>query len=210
SRRRTMLAMDAVRIPAVAVLPWVPHLWWIYVWAFLTELAGMVFLPARDASIPDLVDSDDDLAVANGLVLGTPFGMVPGGGGRLRDRGRGGWRGRGPGGGPAGVRRRRPDLRRLLPGHHPPARAGHSGGRGVRHGQRVRRLGPIPGCPAHPPGAASGPGGGGGGVRARGPVLDRHRVGAGGAARHRHGVRPVGGVLRRGGCRRPAGAAAPR
>lgn len=77
SRRRTMLAMDAVRIPAVAVLPWVPHLWWIYVWAFLTELAGMVFLPARDASIPDLVDSDDDLAVANGLVLGTSYGMIP-------------------------------------------------------------------------------------------------------------------------------------
>src|SRR4029453_8967890 len=69
SRRRTMLAMDAVRVPAVAILPWVTHLWWIYIWAFVVELAGMVFLPARDASIPDLVEDEDDLAVANGLVL---------------------------------------------------------------------------------------------------------------------------------------------
>jgi MFS family permease len=77
SRRRTMLAMDAVRVPAVAILPWVTHLWWIYIWAFVVELAGMVFLPARDASIPDLVENEDDLAVANGLVLGTSYGMIP-------------------------------------------------------------------------------------------------------------------------------------
>lgn len=81
SRRRTMLAMDAVRVPAVAILPWVTHLWWIYIWAFVVELAGMVFLPARDASIPDLVEDDDDLAVANGLVLGTSYGMIPFGAG---------------------------------------------------------------------------------------------------------------------------------
>jgi MFS family permease len=81
SRRRTMLAMDAVRVPAVAILPWVTHLWWIYIWAFVVELAGMVFLPARDASIPDLVEDEDDLAVANGLVLGTSYGMIPFGAG---------------------------------------------------------------------------------------------------------------------------------
>ena len=81
SRRRTMLAMDAIRVPAVAILPWVTHLWWIYIWAFVVELAGMVFLPARDASIPDLVEDEDDLAVANGLVLGTSYGMIPFGAG---------------------------------------------------------------------------------------------------------------------------------
>lgn len=81
SRRRIMLAMDAVRIPAVALLPWVTSLWWIYLWAFVVELAGMVFLPARDASIPDLVEGDDDLAMVNGLVLGTSYGMIPVGAG---------------------------------------------------------------------------------------------------------------------------------
>lgn len=75
--RRMMLAMDAVRIPAALVLPWLTELWWIYTWAVVIELAGMLFLPARDASIPDLVDDDDDLAVANGLVLGSSYGMIP-------------------------------------------------------------------------------------------------------------------------------------
>ncbi|HKE77516.1 MAG TPA: MFS transporter [Acidimicrobiales bacterium] len=77
SRRRIMLATDAVRIPLVAVLPWVARLWWVYACAFLVELAGMVFLPARDALVPDLVDDGDDLAMANGLVLGTSYGMIP-------------------------------------------------------------------------------------------------------------------------------------
>ncbi|HET6950975.1 MAG TPA: MFS transporter [Acidimicrobiales bacterium] len=86
SRRRTMLAMDAVRVPIVAVLPWVTHLWWIYPWACAAEMAGMVFLPARDAVIPDLVTrrgggGDDDLAVANGLVLASSYGMIPVGAG---------------------------------------------------------------------------------------------------------------------------------
>ena len=81
SRRRIMLAMDAVRIPVVAILPWVSGLWWIYTWAIVAEVAGMVFLPARDASIPDLVDGDDDLAVANAMVLGTSYGMIPVGAG---------------------------------------------------------------------------------------------------------------------------------
>jgi MFS family permease len=77
SRRRIMLATDAVRIPLVAALPWVARLWWVYACAFLVELAGMVFLPARDALVPDLVDDGDDLAMANGLVLGTSYGMIP-------------------------------------------------------------------------------------------------------------------------------------
>jgi MFS family permease len=81
SRRRIMLAMDAVRLPAALLLPWVTELWWIYAWALVLELAGMVFLPARDASIPDLHEPDGDLALANGLVLGSSYGMIPVGAG---------------------------------------------------------------------------------------------------------------------------------
>ena len=58
-RRRTMLAMDAVRAAMIALVPFVRALWWIYIWAFLIEVASLVFLPARDASIPDVVDGDD-------------------------------------------------------------------------------------------------------------------------------------------------------
>lgn len=77
SRRRIMLAMDAVRVPAALLLPWITELWWIYLWAVVLEVGGMVFLPARDASIPDLLEPDENLAVANGVVLGSSYGMIP-------------------------------------------------------------------------------------------------------------------------------------
>jgi MFS family permease len=75
-RRRTMLAMDALRVGIIAVVPLVRGIWWIYLWAVFLEMASIVFLPARDASIPDLVDAED-LAVANSLVLGSSYGTIP-------------------------------------------------------------------------------------------------------------------------------------
>jgi MFS family permease len=75
-RRRTMLTMDAARAGMIAAVPFVRGLWWIYLWAFLVEVASLVFLPARDASIPDLVD-EEDLPLANGLILGTSYGSIP-------------------------------------------------------------------------------------------------------------------------------------
>src|SRR5690242_6948807 len=65
-RRRAMVSMDVVRAAMIAVVPLVRGLWWIYLWAFMVEVGSIVFLPPRDASIPDLVD-EDDLPVANGL-----------------------------------------------------------------------------------------------------------------------------------------------
>ncbi|HEX7095477.1 MAG TPA: hypothetical protein VF183_06310, partial [Acidimicrobiales bacterium] len=44
--------------------------------AFLVELASLVFLPARDASVPDLT-GDKDLPLANGLLLGSSYGTIP-------------------------------------------------------------------------------------------------------------------------------------
>jgi MFS family permease len=76
-RRRTMLAMDASRAVMIALVPVVRALWWIYLWGFLVEVASIVFLPARDASIPDLVADDDELPLANGLILGTSYGSIP-------------------------------------------------------------------------------------------------------------------------------------
>jgi predicted MFS family arabinose efflux permease len=79
-RRGTMLTMDAARAGMVLLLPIVPHIWWIYVWSVVIEAAGLVFLPARDASMPTLVDEVDgkgDLQLANGLVLGTSYGTIP-------------------------------------------------------------------------------------------------------------------------------------
>lgn len=75
-RRTTMLAMDMSRAVIVALIPLVFALWWVYLWAFVLELASIVFLPARDASIPDLA-GEDQLPAANSLVLASSYGCIP-------------------------------------------------------------------------------------------------------------------------------------
>ncbi len=75
-RRRTMLAMDAARAGMVVLVPLVSAIWWIYIWAFLVEVASIVFLPARDSAVPELV-GHGDLGTANALVLGTSYGTIP-------------------------------------------------------------------------------------------------------------------------------------
>jgi len=75
-RRRTMLAMDAARAAIVVLVPLVAALWWVYVWAFLLEVGGLVFLPARDASIPDLA-GEEHLPLANGVILASSYGTIP-------------------------------------------------------------------------------------------------------------------------------------
>ena len=87
-RKRTMLATDAARIGMAFALPIIPSLWWIYLWAFLIEAAGLVFLPARDAAIPVLAGitahhgeepppGEPSLGIANGMVLATSYGTIP-------------------------------------------------------------------------------------------------------------------------------------
>lgn len=91
-RKHTMLAMDAVRVGMAFALPIIPSLWWIYLWAFLIEAAGLVFLPARDSAIPVLAGitahhgeepppGEPHLGIANGMVLATSYGTIPFGAG---------------------------------------------------------------------------------------------------------------------------------
>lgn len=86
-RRRVMLGADLARLVMVLLLPLVPWVGWVYFWAFAVEVAGLVFLPARDAAIPVLTgvreDRRDanaraaDLTLANGIMLGTSYGTIP-------------------------------------------------------------------------------------------------------------------------------------
>jgi predicted MFS family arabinose efflux permease len=75
-QRTTMIAMDVARAVMIALVPLVRGVWWIYLWGFTVEVGSLVFLPARDALIPELVD-DRDLEQANSLVLGSSYGMIP-------------------------------------------------------------------------------------------------------------------------------------
>ena len=54
-RRSVMLTSDLIRVGMAVALPVVPGLWWVYFWAFMIEVVGLVFLPARDAAIPFLI-----------------------------------------------------------------------------------------------------------------------------------------------------------
>jgi MFS family permease len=75
-RRRTMMAMDLGRAVIAALVPLVSAIWWVYLCALLLELGSVAFLPARDSSIPDLA-RDEDLPLANGLVLASSYGTIP-------------------------------------------------------------------------------------------------------------------------------------
>jgi dTMP kinase len=75
-RRHIMITSDLARLGIVAATPFVPALWALYVFAFAAEAFSLVFLPARDASIPNVV-SADELEAANAAVMGSSFAGIP-------------------------------------------------------------------------------------------------------------------------------------
>ncbi|MFG2090603.1 MULTISPECIES: MFS transporter [unclassified Spirillospora] len=91
-RRQVMMYANLAMMGMAFALPIVPLLWWLYFWAFAIELAALVFLPARDASIPFLIEDPGErkhgdehdtgtLEVANGITMATSYGMIPVGAG---------------------------------------------------------------------------------------------------------------------------------
>ena len=44
-RRKTMVAMDGLRAGIVVLVPLVHAVWWVFVWAFVLEVAGLVCPP---------------------------------------------------------------------------------------------------------------------------------------------------------------------
>ncbi|GLZ08498.1 hypothetical protein Acsp03_59640 [Actinomadura sp. NBRC 104412] len=88
-RRNVMMTADLIRAGMAFALPVLPHLWWVYLWAFAIEVVGLTFLPARDAALPLLIEDRESghdprtLELANGITLGTQYGMIPLGAGLL-------------------------------------------------------------------------------------------------------------------------------
>ncbi|MCA1833927.1 MAG: MFS transporter [Actinomycetota bacterium] len=75
-RRQIMIASDITRFGIIILVPFVPQLWALYLFAFASEAASLVFLPARDASIPNVV-APDELEAANAMVMGSSFAGIP-------------------------------------------------------------------------------------------------------------------------------------
>lgn len=89
-RRQVMLACDAIRAVIVVLVPLISVIGWVYVWAFLLQVVGLAFLPARDAATPVLAgvraddhskDKEARLSAANALILATNYGAIPFGAG---------------------------------------------------------------------------------------------------------------------------------
>ncbi len=78
-RKRLMVLADVVRGVGYATLPLIPHLPWIYAMSFLIECLSLLWTPARDAMIPNLVPRRQ-LSNANTIALATGYGTLPLGG----------------------------------------------------------------------------------------------------------------------------------
>jgi dTMP kinase len=75
-RKRIMIWSDVARFGILIFTPFVPELWALYVFAFAHECFSLVFLPARDASLPNIVGADH-LEPANAVVMGSSFAGIP-------------------------------------------------------------------------------------------------------------------------------------
>jgi dTMP kinase len=75
-RRLNMIIGDVVRGVLFLSIPLFPNLTWLYVAKFLASCASLFWMPAKDASIPNLVPRDK-LEPANQLSLFTTYGTAP-------------------------------------------------------------------------------------------------------------------------------------
>jgi dTMP kinase len=75
-RRRTMVACDLGRAAIVATLPMVDTLFGLFLASFLLEILTLLWSPAKDASVPNLVPPDK-LAAANSLSMAAAYGTFP-------------------------------------------------------------------------------------------------------------------------------------
>ena len=74
-RRRTLIWGDYVRGVLFLTIPVVGTLWWVFVATILIEAVTLVWLPAKDATIPNLVPRHR-LEAANQVSLATTYGSA--------------------------------------------------------------------------------------------------------------------------------------
>jgi dTMP kinase len=78
-RKKMMIAADLARGGLYASMPFLGNVWAIFAMSFVIESLSLLWTPARDASLPNLVPRRQ-LANANSLGLATTYGTLPFGG----------------------------------------------------------------------------------------------------------------------------------
>ncbi len=75
-RKLTMVVGDLIRFVLFLSIPIVGTLWWLFIATVLAEIVGLFWLPAKDATVPNLVPRER-LEAANQLGLATTYGSAP-------------------------------------------------------------------------------------------------------------------------------------
>ena len=75
-RRLTMVIADIGRFSLYVSIPIVHTLWWLFVATFLIETLSLFWIPAKEATVPNLVPREK-LEQANQLSLLTTYGSAP-------------------------------------------------------------------------------------------------------------------------------------
>lgn len=75
-RRHVMVVCDLARFGLFVSIPFVGSLWWLFVATFLIEICAMFWIPAKDASVPNLLRRSDQVETANQLALVMTYGVA--------------------------------------------------------------------------------------------------------------------------------------
>ena len=75
-RRLTMVVCDVARFALFLSIPIVGTLWWLLTATFLIEAASLIWIPAKEATLPNIVPRER-LETANQLSLFTTYGSAP-------------------------------------------------------------------------------------------------------------------------------------
>lgn len=76
-RRYTMVVCDIIRFGLFITIPLTHSLAWLFIASFLIECFSLFWRPAKEASVPNLVQRKDQLEAANQLGLITTYGITP-------------------------------------------------------------------------------------------------------------------------------------
>jgi dTMP kinase len=75
-RRVVMVICDLCRFALFFSIPLVGSLFWLFAATFLIEICSMFWIPAKDASIPNLLRRPDQVETANQLSLAMTYGVA--------------------------------------------------------------------------------------------------------------------------------------
>ena len=77
NRKVVMVTSDIGRAGLLVLLPFWENIWGLVVLSFAIEMLTLLWAPAKDATLPNIVKDPDQLASANSLGLVAAFGTFP-------------------------------------------------------------------------------------------------------------------------------------